>query len=62
VLVFAINQPSVRVSKKICFRERGNNVVFGLKGIIYTGNFHYTARVCTHGVVWVHDVMVIGRN
>jgi hypothetical protein len=62
VLVFAINHPSVGVSKKICFREGDNNVVFGLKGIIYTGDFHFTARVCTDGVVWFHDGMVTGRN
>ena len=62
VLVFAVSDVSVRVSKKISFHDNGSVVVFGLKGVVYFGDFHYTARVCTGRSVWIHDGMVTGRG
>ena len=62
ILVLAVSDASVRVSKKISFHDDGSVVVFGLKGIVYFGDFHYTARVCTGGSVWFHDGMVTGRG
>jgi hypothetical protein len=62
VLVFSISEPSIQVSKKISFRDDGSLVVFGLKGVVYYGDFHYTARICTGGSVWFHDGMVSGRK
>ncbi|KIM79453.1 hypothetical protein PILCRDRAFT_35638, partial [Piloderma croceum F 1598] len=62
ILVLAMSDASVRVSKKISFHDDGSVVVFGLKGIVYFGDFHYTARVCTGGSVWFHDGMVTGRG
>jgi hypothetical protein len=62
VLVLAINHESVKVSKKISFHDGDPCVVFGLKGVVYTGDFHYTARVCIDGNVWFHDGMVTGRR
>jgi len=40
------------VSKKDKFRDMVPCVVFGLKGVVYYGDFHYTARICTGGSVW----------
>ena len=37
-------------------------VVFGLKGVVYYGDFHYTARAYTGGSVWFNDGMVSGRK
>jgi len=37
-------------------------IVFGLKGIVYTGDFHYIARVCVNKAVWLHDGMVSGKT
>ena len=62
VLVFSISQGSIEVSKKLSFRDGDSLVVFGLKGVVYHGDFHYTARVCTDGSVWFHDGMVSGRE
>ena len=62
VLVFAINNSSVKVSKKISFSNENSRSVFKLKGIVYTGDFHYTARVCINSSVWFHDGMTTGRN
>jgi hypothetical protein len=62
ILVLAVSDASVRVSKKISFHDDGSVVVFGLKGIVYFGDFHYTARVCTGGSVWFHDGIVTGRG
>jgi hypothetical protein len=62
VLVFSVSQCSIEVSKKISFREGDSLVVFGLKGVVYHGDFHFTARVCTGGSVWFHDGMISGRK
>jgi hypothetical protein len=62
ILVFSVSQHSIQVSKKISFHDGDTLVVFGLKGIVYYGDFHYTARVCTGGSVWFNDGMVSGRK
>jgi len=62
IIVFAVSDASIRVSKKISFHDDGSMVVFNLKGVVYFGDFHYTARVCTGGSVWFHDGMATGRG
>jgi hypothetical protein len=62
VLVFDLQRASVAVSKKICFRKGDAQVVFGLRRVVYFGDFHYTARVCIRGSVWFHDGMGTGKN
>jgi len=62
LLVFSVFDASVRVSKKISFRDGDSMIVFSLKGIVYFGDFHYTARVCVGGSVWFHDGMSTGRD
>jgi hypothetical protein len=61
-LACAINHESVKVSKKISFHDGDSHIVFGLKGVVYTGDFHYTARVCINRNVWFHDGMVTGKQ
>jgi len=61
ILVFSVANPSVQVSKRIGFRDGESVVVFTLKGIVYFGDFHYTAWIFTHGSVWYNDGMVSGR-
>jgi hypothetical protein len=60
ILVFSVSDSSVRVSKKISFHDGDSIIVFGLKGVVYFGDFHYTARICTNKKVWFHDGMVTG--
>jgi hypothetical protein len=62
VLAFSVFDESIRVSKKISFRDGDSMVVFTLKGIVYFGDFHYTSRICTGGSVWFHDGMLSGRQ
>jgi hypothetical protein len=62
VLAFSVLDESIRVSKKISFRDGDSMVVFTLKGIVYFGDFHYTSRICTGGSVWFHDGMLSGRQ
>jgi len=62
VLVFSVTDNSVRVSKKISFCDGDSLVVFSLKGIVYFGDFHYTACICINGSVWFHDGMTTGRE
>jgi len=62
ILVFSVSEQSIQVSKKISFCDGDSLVVFGLKGIVYYGDFHYTARVCTGGSVWFNDGMGSGRE
>ena len=62
MLVFSVQDESVIVSKKISFRDGDTRAVFSLKGVIYFGDFHFTARVCAEGSVWFHDGMTTGRG
>src|ERR1700722_20117737 len=62
ILVFSVSDRSIQVSKNISFHDGDSLVVFGLRGIVYYGDFHYTARVCTNGSVWFHNGMVSGRE
>jgi len=62
VLAFAVDDASVIVSKKISMYDGETRLVFGLKGVVYAGDFHYISRVCVDGAVWLHDGMVTGKN
>jgi hypothetical protein len=64
LLVFSLNTTRVSISKTI--RSKGSNgkfTVLPLRGIIYSGGFHFTSRIITPGKeVWYHDGMVTRRN
>ena len=62
ILVFSVADSSIRVSKKISMLEGDSMKIFNLKGIVYFGDFHYTARVFTKRDVWFHNGMVTGRR
>jgi len=63
ILAFSVNDATlVEVSKKISFSDSNSLVVFGLKGIVYFGDFHYTARIVNEGHVWFHDGITTGKN
>ena len=55
MLVFATNGAPIKASKKISFYDGEKNIIFGLKGIVYTGDFHYIARVCVDKAGSLHD-------
>jgi hypothetical protein len=62
ILAFSVSDSSIHVNKRISFSDGDSNVVFNLKGIIYFGDFHYTARVCKNEHIWFNDGMIDGRN
>ena len=35
--------------------------MYGLKGVIYTGDIHYRGRICVDKNVWFHYGMVTGK-
>ena len=64
LLVFSLNTTRVSISKTI--RSKGSNgkfTVLPLRGIIYSGGFHFTSCIITPGKeVWYHDGMVTRRK
>ncbi|EDQ98165.1 uncharacterized protein LACBIDRAFT_309582 [Laccaria bicolor S238N-H82] len=64
LLVFSLNTSRVSISKTI--RIKGSNgkfTVLPLRGIIYSGGFHFTSYIITPGKeVWYHDGMVTKRR
>jgi hypothetical protein len=49
-------------SVKISIKFKLNNVLFKLRGIVYHGDYHYTARLMSSdGSVWYHDGMNNGN-
>ena len=59
-----MNTTRVSISKTI--RIKGSNgkfTVLPLRGIIYSGGFHFTSHIITSGQeVWYHDGMVTRRS
>ena len=64
LLVFSLNTTRVSISKTIRIKNsNGRFTVLPLRGIIYSGGFHFTSRIITPGKeVWYHDGMVTRRN
>ena len=64
LLVFNSNTTRVSISKTICIK--GSNakfMVLPLRGIIYSGGFHFTSCIITPGKeVWYIDGIVTRRN
>jgi hypothetical protein len=64
LLVFSLNTTRVSISRTI--RVKGSNgkfTVLQLRGIIYSGGFHFTSQIITPGKeVWYHDGIVTRRN
>lgn len=58
IIALTLNGVSCRVSKKITLNQDDKATIYSLKGIVYFGEFHFTAHVCqTDGTVWYHDGM-----
>jgi len=63
VLAFSLTQGNLKVTPAIDVSKNGRKVRYHLKGIIYYGGYHFTARVVTsQGDVWYHDGMTIARE
>ena len=64
LLVFSLNTTRVSISKTIHIKgSNGKFTVLQLRGIIYSGGFHFTSHIMTPGKeVWYHDGIVTRRN
>jgi hypothetical protein len=58
ILVFDIQSSTIKLDKKIKFVHDNQDTILKLRGIVYYGNFHFTAQiVSTAEIVWYHDGM-----
>jgi len=58
-----LTQGSLKVTPAIDVSKNGRKVRYQLKGIIYHGGYHFTARVVTsQGDVWYYDGMTTARE
>jgi len=63
ILAFSLIQGNLKVTPAIEVSKNGRKVRYQLKGIIYHGGYHFTARVVTsQGDVWYHDGMTTARE
>jgi hypothetical protein len=56
MLVFSIGSADVTIDKVLKVRDQDTVTKFHLRGVIYLGGFHFTARIIKKdGRVWFHD-------
>ena len=62
--MFSLNTSRVSISKTIRVKgSNGKSTMLPLRGIIYSGGFHFTSHVITPGKeVWYHDGMLTKRT
>jgi hypothetical protein len=61
ILVFDTQSSSIKLNKKISFTYDNQITTLKLRGIVYYGNFHFTARIISaDGIIWYHDGMTTG--
>ena len=63
ILLFSINDSSLKVTKNLTLDNGNENVAYTIKGVIYFGEFHFTSRVfSSDDTVWFHDGITTGRQ
>ena len=56
--MFSLNVTGIAISKTVKLRGSNNkDTVLLLKGIVYSGNFHFTCQIVSDKDVWFHDGM-----
>jgi hypothetical protein len=61
ILVFDTQSSTIKLNKKIKFIHNNQHTTLTLRGIVYYGNFHFTARIISiNNTVWYHDGMTTG--
>jgi hypothetical protein len=59
IIMFSLNVTGISISKTVKLKGSNNkNTVLPLKGVIYSGNFHFTCRLISDKDVWFHDGMI----
>jgi hypothetical protein len=58
LLMFSLNVTGISISKTVRIKGADNkDTMLPLKGIVYSGNFHFTSRIVSDKNVWFHDGM-----
>jgi hypothetical protein len=61
ILIFDTQSSTIKLNKKIKFDCDNQITTLKLRGIVYYGNFHFTARIISpDDIVWYHDGMTTG--
>ena len=56
ILMFSLNVTGIAISKSIWIKDANDKVtMLPLKGIVYSGNFHFICRIISDKTVWFHD-------
>ena len=59
IIMFSLNVTGISISKTVKLKGSNNkNTVLPLKGVIYSGNFHFTCQLISDKDVWFHDGMI----
>ena len=63
-VAFAISVSNIKVSKNVHIQKPdGKTLLLPLKGVVYAGEFHFTARVIDcNKHIWFHDGMITGSK
>jgi hypothetical protein len=63
LLAFSIGDSEVHINNSLKIREGDNCTKFWLRGVVYLGEFHFTARMITNDRgVWFHDGQTSARQ
>jgi hypothetical protein len=56
MMAFSIGDSNVHINKKLKVRTQAEHIYFHLRGVVYLGAFHFTARLISNEhSVWFHD-------
>jgi hypothetical protein len=59
MLVFGLNVTGMAISKTVRVKGANNkDSMLPLKGVVYSGEFHFTSRIISGKDVWYHDGMI----
>ena len=63
MMAFSIEDSEVHINKKLKVRVQQEHIYFYLRGIVYLGGFHFTARLMPNEhSVWFHDGQTSARE
>ncbi|KAJ7029809.1 hypothetical protein C8F04DRAFT_962458 [Mycena alexandri] len=63
LFVVSLDKDGIIYSRAVSFDMGGEMSVLRLRGVIYSGWGHFTARyISLNGVVWYHDGILTGRS
>jgi hypothetical protein len=58
ILIFSINVTNIGISKTVRVKYTNKDILLPLKGVVYSGDFHFVSRIISDKDVWFHDGMV----